>query len=440
MPARRVPRPMAFWAAAALLVLVLAASGVPSPLYRVYQERFDFSSGLLTVVFGIYAIALLVTLLVVGALSDHVGRRPVLVAGLLLQVAASVLFLAADGVGLLLAARVVQGLSVGALTGALGATLLDLQRSDRPLGPLVNSASPGFALALGAVGAGLAVEFLPAPTDWVFGALATLFALATGAALLLPESSPRLPGALASLRPRVHVPHAQRGAFLVALPCLLAMWALAGLYLSLGPSLAAGVFGIEDHLVGSLVIVAMQGMGAVGSVSMRAAAPHTAMLAGCLVFAAGVSGTIVSLATGSVALFFIAAAASGFGFGSAFLGAMATVTLGVPAGERGGLLSSIFIVGYLGFSVPAVVAGLTAGQVGLRPTAVVYGAAVIALALLAVAGLLRRRRTERAAADGQRAGPVAAGPRRAPQAGSSPAGPAASASSRARRSSGSRST
>lgn len=376
---------------------MLAASGVPSPLYRVYQERFGFSAGVLTTVFGIYAIALLAALLVVGALSDHVGRRPVIVAGMLLQVVAMALFLAADSVGWLLAARVVQGLSVGSLTGALGATLLDHQRSDRPLGALVNSASPGFALALGAVGAGLTVEFAPAPTDWVFGTLTALFAVAAGASLLLPESSPRVPGALASLRPRVHVPSSQRAAFLVAAPCLVALWALGGLYLSLGPSVAAGVFGLEDHLVGSLVIVAMQGMGAVGCVTMRTAAPHTAMLTGCLVFSAGVSGTIVSLVTGSAALFFVAAAVSGYGFGAAFLGALATVTAGAAPGERGGLLSSVFVVGYLAFSVPAVVAGLVSGEVGLRPTAAVYGATVIALALVAVAGLLRRRRADQRA-------------------------------------------
>ena len=91
VPARRASRAVSFWTAAALLVLVLAASGVPSPLYRVNQERFGFSAGVLTTVFGIYALALLATLLVVGALSDHVGRRPVIVAGMLLQVVAMAL-------------------------------------------------------------------------------------------------------------------------------------------------------------------------------------------------------------------------------------------------------------------------------------------------------------------------------------------------------------
>src|SRR5690242_17976840 len=189
----QLPRASAFWSVAALLVLMLAASAVPSPLYRVYQAQFGFSSEILTLIFGVYAFALLAALLVVGALSDHVGRRPVLVAALLLEAVAMVLFLAADGVGWLLAARVVQGLATGAMTGTLGAALLDLQDPKRPFGPLVNSASPGLGLSLGAIGAGVLVEYLTHPTVWTFGALAVAFVLAAAGTLLLPESSPRLP-------------------------------------------------------------------------------------------------------------------------------------------------------------------------------------------------------------------------------------------------------
>ncbi|MCW2635475.1 MAG: Major Facilitator Superfamily transporter [Blastococcus sp.] len=398
MPSRGPSRSTAFWSIAVLLVLVLAASGVPSPLYRVYQERFGFSSGVLTTIFGVYAFALLAALLVVGALSDHVGRRPVLAGALVVQAGAMVLFLVADGVGWLMAARVVQGLATGAMTGALGAALLDFQHAHRPLGPLVNSASPGLGLSLGAVGAGVLVEFVTAPTDWVFGTLTVLFLVAAGAVLLLPESSPRLPGALASLRPQVHVPAAQRGAFLAVLPCLAATWALGGLYASLGPSLVSGVFGVDDHLVGSLLILALNGTGLIGSLTMRGTPPARAMVRGALIFSAGVAGTVGALLAGSLAGFFVAAVVSGFGFGSAFLGAMATVTRGVAPGERAGLLSSVFVVSYVMFSVPAIAAGIAAGSLGLARTAEIYGGAVIVLALAASAALLLRRRTEGAAA------------------------------------------
>jgi MFS family permease len=378
---------------AVLLVLMLAASGVPSPLYRVYQEEFGFGSGVLTTIFGIYAFALLLSLLVVGGLSDHVGRRPVLVAAFLLEAVAMVLFLAADGVGWLLAARVVQGLATGALTSTLGASLLDLQRPEQPHGAFINSASPGLGLSLGAVVAGLLVQTIASPTTWVFGALAVVFVLAAAGAVLLPESSPRLPGAAASLRPRVHVPAAHRRAFVVALPLLLACWALGGLYASLGPSLVADVFAIDNHLVGGLLILALNGTGIVGSLALRTAPPERAMLVGALVFTVGVAGTLAALFATSAVLLFAAAVVTGFGFGAAFLGAVATITHGVDAGHRAGLLAAVFVVGYLAFSIPAIAAGIAAGGVGLTRTTEIYSATVVVLALLAVTGLLRARRT-----------------------------------------------
>jgi MFS family permease len=388
---------------AALLVLMLAASGVPSPLYRVYQQEFGFSSGVLTTVFGVYSFALLATLLVVGGLSDHVGRRPVLIAAFVLEAAAMALFLFADGVGWLLAARIVQGLATGALTSTLGASLLDLQHRDRPLGAFINSASPGLGLSAGAVGAGLLVQWVPSPTDWVFGVLTAVFLVAALGTYLLPESSPRLPGAAASLRPRVHVPPAHRPAFVVALPILVACWALGGLYASLGPSLVAEVFGIDNHLVGGLLILALNGTGILGSLALRTSPPGRALLVGALVFTVGAVGTVAALAATSVGLLFTAAVVTGFGFGAAFLGAVATITHGVAAGSRAGLLAGIFVAGYLAFSIPAIAAGIAVGTIGLTRTTEVYGAVVVLLALLAVAGQVRARRTLVAGPPGERA-------------------------------------
>ncbi len=394
MPApRRLPRTAAFWSVAVLLVLMLAASGVPSPLYRVYQEEFGFGSGVLTTIFGIYAFALLLSLLVVGGLSDHVGRRPVLIAAFLLEAVAMVLFMAADGVGWLLAARVVQGLATGALTSTLGASLLDLQHPDRPHGAFINSASPGLGLSIGAAGAGLLVQSIASPAEWAFGVLAVVFVLAALGAFLLPESSPRQPGAAASLRPRVHVPPAHRRAFVVAVPLLVACWSLGGLYASLGPSLVADVFGIDNHLVGGLLILALNGTGVIGSLALRTSAPERAMVLGALVVAAGVTGTLGALVTTSAPVLFVAAVVTGFGFGAAFLGAVATITLGVDAGHRAGLLAAVFVVGYLAFSLPAIAAGISANGVGLTRTTEVYGVTVVVLALLAVVALVRARRT-----------------------------------------------
>nr|WP_179716857.1 MFS transporter [Petropleomorpha daqingensis] len=397
VPTRRLSRPAAFWSVAVLLVLMLAASGVPSPLYRVYSQEFGFGPGVLTTIFAIYAFALLGSLLVVGGLSDHVGRRPVIASALAVEAVAMALFWAADGVGWLLAARVVQGLATGALTSALGAWLLDLQRPQRPLAPFINSAAPGLGLSLGAFGAGLLVQFVPSPTDWVFGVLTVVFVLAVpGVLLLLPETSPRVPGARASLRPRVEVPQPQRPGFLLALPVVVAAWALGGLYASLGPSLVADVFGVENHVVGGLLILALNGTGVFGSFAVRSVAPEKALVGGALTFVVGVVGTITAVWTGSLALLFVAAVVTGFAFGASFFGAIAMITSGVAPGHRAGLLAATFVVGYLAFSVPAIAAGIAVSSIGLARTTEIYGGVVIVLALVAVASVtLRLRRTRR---------------------------------------------
>ena len=149
-------------------------------------------------VFGIYAIAVLAALLVVGSLSDHVGRRPVLLAALAGQAAAMVVFATAAGVPELMAARVIQGLATGAAAGAVGAGLLDLHRTR---GTLANAVAPITGTATGALGAGLLVQYLPDPSRLVYLILLVIFAVQAVGVLLMAESSPKRTGALASLRP-----------------------------------------------------------------------------------------------------------------------------------------------------------------------------------------------------------------------------------------------
>src|ERR1700722_11015525 len=103
-----------------IIVSFLAASSAPTPLYSVYAAHWGFSPLATTVVFGVYAVAVLAALLTFGRISDHIGRRPVLLAGLALQAVAMVVFATAGDLGTLLAARVVQGLAAGSSPGAGG--------------------------------------------------------------------------------------------------------------------------------------------------------------------------------------------------------------------------------------------------------------------------------------------------------------------------------
>ena len=105
-PGRRtLPPAAAFWILAGLFLMVFFASAAASPLYEVYQARFHFSAITLTAVFAVYVLVLLITLLVFGSVSDYLGRIPVIVAALVFNAAACVVFLAARDTGALYLAR-----------------------------------------------------------------------------------------------------------------------------------------------------------------------------------------------------------------------------------------------------------------------------------------------------------------------------------------------
>ena len=212
----------------------LAGSAAPTPLYALYQREWGFSPITTTIVFGVYAVAVLVALLFVGSLSDHIGRRPVLLAAIAVQAATMVLFATAGSLPALLAARVIQGLATGAAVGAVGAGLVDLRRAQ---GTVANAVAPVTGTATGAIGAGLLVQYLPDPAHLVYLVLLGIFIVQWIGVALMAESATPKPGALAALRPRISVPASLRGPVLAAIPALIAVWSLGSFYGSLGPAL-----------------------------------------------------------------------------------------------------------------------------------------------------------------------------------------------------------
>ncbi|HUE28001.1 MAG TPA: MFS transporter, partial [Solirubrobacteraceae bacterium] len=191
--------PVAFWSVGAILSLFLVGSAAPSPLYQIYAARWHFSSLTLTVVFALYAIALLASLLVTGRLSDHVGRRPVVLASIVVQIGSMVCFIAANSVAVLIAARVLSGLATGCVVSALSAYLTELADGRRvALAPVVASLAGYVGLAVGALGTSVLVQYAPAPLRLVYWVLLLLLVVSAVAVVAMRETGERRPGALAS--------------------------------------------------------------------------------------------------------------------------------------------------------------------------------------------------------------------------------------------------
>jgi predicted MFS family arabinose efflux permease len=386
-PGRRLPGSVAFYLLASIIVAFLAGSSAPTPLYAVYASHWGFSPITTTIVFGVYALAVLTALLTVGSLSDHIGRRPVLLAALAVQAAAMLVFVTADGVPQLLIARIVQGLSTGAAAGAIGAGMLDLNKAR---GTVANAVAPITGTASGALGSGLLVQYLPQPTHLVYLVLLGVFVLQAVGVVLMPETSSPAPGALASLRPKFAVPAEVRRPLMFAVPALVAVWAMAGLYGALGPALVKLVSGSSSVVLGglSLFVLAASGAAAVLILQRRSARQLTLTGGGALL--AGIALTLLAVGTRSTAAFFVGTAVAGAGFGGAFQGAIRSVVPLAAPHQRAGVLSVVYVVSYLAMGLPAVIAGLLLVHEGnLVATAVQYGVAVMLLTAVALLGVIR---------------------------------------------------
>lgn len=366
------------------LLTFLAASSAPTPLYHLYQQGLHFSAGMLTLIFGVYALSLLAALLTVGSLSDHLGRRPVIFAALLLNMLAMLLFINEDSVAWLIAARTLQGFATGMATAVLGAALLD---TDRQQGPLVNSVAPLLGMACGAMGSSLLVEFAPLPTQLVYAALLALMLVQALYVWRLPETVSRIPGAWASLRPTLHVPPQARRALWLSLPVDVAVWAMGGFYLSLAPSLVRAATGSTSNLIGGGLVAVLTLSGALMIFTLRNRPADKVLRLGAALLAVGVALILTAVHSASLSLFFIATLIAGSGFGAGFLGALRSVVpLALPH-ERAGLMSAFYVLSYLAFCLPSLLAGNLIRSYGLIVTTDGYGAALIILALSALVGL-----------------------------------------------------
>lgn len=380
-----LPPRAAFYLQASMIISFLCGSSAPTPLYAIYQAAWGFTPITVTVIFGSYAIAVLSALLTAGSLSDHVGRKPVLFGAVALQATSMIVFATAASVHALIVARVLQGVATGAAVGTLGAGLLDV---DRAKGTVANAVSPMAGAAIGALGASVLVQFLPAPTELVYIVVLVMLVAQTIGVAFMAESVTPKPGALASLRPRLAVPRAARRAVLALTPVLISSWALYGFYGSLGPALARTIAHSHSHLLGGIALAALAGSGAATVFAFGDREPRT-LARGGLVMIGGVALVLASIAGESLALFLVGTVLAGAGFGAAYQGALRIVLPLAEPHERAGLLSIIYVICYLAMGVPAVIAGISVvygGSIALA--AYGYGLAVIALSVIAL--VLRR--------------------------------------------------
>jgi hypothetical protein len=259
---------------------------------------------------------------------------------------------------------------------------------------LTNGVVSAGGMGLGVLVSATLIEFLPAPRVLPYVALLVLFTFAFAGAVLMPEpvesrSRPRL------TPQRPSVPTAVRRPFFLAALGVISSWSIGGLFLSLGPQLAASVFHTGNHLVAGVSVFALAGTAAVAQLAFGRSAPWAGAAGGSVALAAGLLVIVGAASADSSALLLIGSVIGGAGFGVAFLGALRALSAVIPNEHRAAVMSAFYVVAYLSLSLPAVLAGFLVTSLGLETTFEIFGSVVAAIALVVAEEAWRTRPRER---------------------------------------------
>lgn len=370
-----------------------AASSAPTPLYQLYQREWGFDSVVLSVIFASYAVGMLSSLLVVGTLSDYLGRKPVLAAALLLELVAMLLFVRAFDVQLLILARFFQGLATGTATAVLMAFLLDI---DERRAPVYSSVLPLCGVACGVVLSSMLIDHSAAPLRLVYGVFGVCFVVQLIMIAWLVEPVRRRGGAWRSLKPVIGIPLPARKVFFSILPMNTAVWSLNGFFLTLVPSLLLGGIASGSALASGLVVALMSFSAALAVIALRGRDYRLVLRLGVLLLAMGVLGILGACYFAKAYLFCVFTVIAGAGSGAVYVGISKCLLPLSPPDQRAALASSYYIVSQLALIVPSVCVGVLVRFIGLSSATYIYGGCV--LLFLAFSGFFTERqlRLERA--------------------------------------------
>ncbi|MFI6866996.1 MFS transporter [Nocardia sp. NPDC050406] len=370
--------------------VALGVSGVPAPLYGIYQQEWHFTPLTTTFVFAAYAIAALGAVLVAGRISDAVGRKPVLLGAFGIMIAGLVVFLLADNVAMLLLARALHGAAVGATVVAGAAALLDLRPKHGARSGQLTGVAFNVGMAVAILGSALLAQYAPYPLRTPYVVITVVCLLVGLGVLALNEPhTARVAGPIRIAKPAV--PHEIRSDFWFSALGVMAAWSVLGVLLSLYPSLAAAKTGVHNLVFGGAVVAATATAGAVAQFFATGIPARRAAISGDIGMAVALVLTIPALATHNWVLVLVAGVLLGLTFGLGFGGSLRHLSNVVPQHKRGETMSAYYLLAYSAMALPTVVAGWAATTWGLT-TVFPWFVGAVALACLAAAGLGLRRR------------------------------------------------
>lgn len=381
------PLRLAFISGVVSLIAVFAAAGSTIPLFNIYRAEEGFSNAGISLTVVVYSAATLSTLLVLGRLSNHVGRRRTAIASLGLLVLGCLLLLSVHDIGILIAGRLLMGLGAGLASSSLTAYIVDAA-PPRPtwLASVASSQTVMLGLAVGAIASGALVQFGPWPRDLIYLVVISLLLLSAALVAISPETVTPSPGGWRSLRPSVRVPVRVRHLLPVAVAVFLGTWATGAFYQAFVPALVEDQLHTNSSLVLGLVFAAYMGPSALGAPLGGRLSPAAAQRIGMIAFLVGWIGIITAIATGTLPLFIVATIVAGAAQGIAISAATRGLLYGSSLADRAPIFAVLYLLSYSGATFPSLLSGQLSRTFSLPQIALGYGVlALIATLFTAIA-------------------------------------------------------
>ncbi len=378
----------AFAVAALAFLLVFASAGMPIPMYHLFRAEDGMGDSDFAFASVGYFVAAVSSLLLLGRLSNHLGRRWVAIGALAAAGAATALLPFVHGLGALLVVRVLQGLAAGIAPSAIGAYVMDTarHRAHHWLPAVITASTPMLGIPIGAIFAGVIIDTTTYPRI-VIAVVGCITLLLVAALLALgPETMPPQPGTLSSLRPRLHVPKGSGRKLLVTGTAAIATWSLGGFFQAFAPSVAAEHLGSDDALIAAIVFSSVMILNPVGGPLGARLRTVVGVRLGLAIFVLALAGIVVSLYVGAIGPFLLSSLVVGIAQGIASTAAMRALVINLEQRDRAGLLATVYLISYAGAAVPGLVAGQLAPRLDVAPIILGYAAlGVLAAAIAAFA-------------------------------------------------------
>jgi MFS family permease len=376
---------LAFLSAVVSMVAVFAAVGSTIPLFNIYRAEDGFTNAGISMTVVAYSIGTISTLLVLGRLSNHVGRRPTALASLGLLMLGCLVLLNVHHIGILIAGRLLMGLGAGLASSSLTAYIVDAAPT-RPtwLASVASSQTVMLGLAVGAIASGALVQFGPWPRKLIYLVAVGLLLLSTVLIAVSPETETPTSGAWRSLRPSVRVPARARHLLVVAAAVFLPTWATGAFYQAFVPALVEDQLRSNSSLVLGLVFAAYMAPSALGAPLGGRFAPAGAQRVGMTAFLAGWIGIITAIATGALPLFVAATIVAGAGQGIAISASTRGLLYGSTLADRAPIFAVIYLLSYSGATIPSLISGQLTNIFSLPQIVLGYGALALIATLFTV--------------------------------------------------------